>query len=56
MIRITICPTCGSDKIKRLRRNWTGRVQGKTYTVADLEYSNVLTVVKESTTGRQCGK
>jgi len=39
MIRITICPTCGSDKIKRVRRNWTGRVQGKTYTVADLEYS-----------------
>ncbi len=38
MIRITICPTCGSDKIKKVRRKWTGKVQGKTYTVPDLEY------------------
>jgi len=38
MIRITICPTCGSDKIKRLRRNWTGKVQDETYTVPNLEY------------------
>ena len=38
MIKITICPTCGSDKIKKVRRNWTGKAQGKTYTVPNLEY------------------
>jgi len=38
MIRITICPTCGSDKIKKLRRNWTRKVHGEAYTVPNLEY------------------
>jgi YgiT-type zinc finger domain-containing protein len=38
MFRITICPTCGSSKIKRVQRNWTGEVQGQTYTVPDLEF------------------
>ena len=38
MIKITICPTCGSDKIKKVCRNWTGKVQGQTYTVPSLEY------------------
>ena len=38
MIKITICPTCGSDKIKKLRRNWTRKVQGEAYTVPNLEY------------------
>jgi YgiT-type zinc finger domain-containing protein len=38
MIKITICPTCGSDKIKKARRNWTGKAQGKTYNVPNLEY------------------
>ena len=38
MIKITICPTCGSNKIKKVRRNWTGKVHGKTYTVPNLEY------------------
>ena len=38
MVKITICPTCGSDEIKRVRRNWTGKVQGKTYTVPALEF------------------
>jgi YgiT-type zinc finger domain-containing protein len=38
MIRITMCPTCGSDKIKRVRRNWTEKVQDETYTVPNLEY------------------
>ena len=38
MIKITICPTCGSDKIKKVRRNWTGKVQSKTYNVPNLEY------------------
>jgi YgiT-type zinc finger domain-containing protein len=38
MIKITICPTCGSDKIKKVRRNWTGKAQDKTYSVPNLEY------------------
>lgn len=38
MIKITICPTCGSDKIKKARRNWTNKAQSKTYTVPNLEY------------------
>ena len=38
MIKITICPSCGSGKIKRVRRNWTGEFQGQTYTVPDLEF------------------
>ncbi len=37
MFRITSCPTCGSDRIKRVRRKWTGEYQGETYTVPDLE-------------------
>ena len=38
MVKITICPTCGSDKIKKVRRNWTSKAQGQTYTVPNLEY------------------
>ena len=38
MLRITICPTCGSDKIKKVRRNWTSCGPNQTYTVPSLEY------------------
>jgi YgiT-type zinc finger domain-containing protein len=38
MIKITICPTCGSNKIKKVRRNWTDEFQGQTYTVPNLEF------------------
>lgn len=38
MLKITICPTCDSDKIKKVRRNWTNKTQSKTYTVPNLEY------------------
>lgn len=38
MLEITYCPTCGSDEIKKVRRNWTGEFQGKTYTIPDLEF------------------
>lgn len=34
MLKITICPTCGSDKIKKVRRNW----KSKNYIVPNLEY------------------
>ena len=36
-IKITICPTCGSKNIKKVRQNWTGKFQGQTYTVPNLE-------------------
>ncbi|NOT62108.1 MAG: YgiT-type zinc finger protein [Acidobacteria bacterium] len=38
MLQITICPTCLSDKIEKVCRNWTDEVAGTTYTVPNLEY------------------
>ena len=38
MIQITICPSCGTDKIKRVQRDWTSEFQGQTYTVPNLEF------------------
>jgi YgiT-type zinc finger domain-containing protein len=38
MVRITTCPSCGSKRIKRVRRTWTGVSQKETYSVPDLEY------------------
>ncbi|MBM3242695.1 YgiT-type zinc finger protein [Candidatus Poribacteria bacterium] len=38
MMRITICPPCGSAKIKRVQRDWTGEFKGQAYTVPDLEF------------------
>ncbi len=38
MNKITICPSCGSLKIKRVRRNWSGEYQGHRYTVENLEF------------------
>ena len=38
MLKITMCPSCGSDKIRKVRRNWTGTFKGKTYRVPDLQY------------------
>jgi len=38
MIKITTCPSCSSKKIKKVRRNWTGQLEGKSYTVPNLEY------------------
>jgi YgiT-type zinc finger domain-containing protein len=35
---INRCPTCGSDRIKKARRNWTGEFRGKTYQVEGLEF------------------
>lgn len=37
-MKITTCPSCGSKKIKKVRRNWTGESQGQTYTVPELEF------------------
>ena len=38
MITITICPSCGSNKVKRVRRDWRDDFQGQTYLVPDLEF------------------
>jgi YgiT-type zinc finger domain-containing protein len=38
MLKITRCPSCGSNKIKQVRRTWTGTVQGQTYTVPNLRF------------------
>lgn len=38
IIHITICPTCGSNKIKKVRRKWAGEYQGRTYIVPSLEF------------------
>ena len=37
-LQITICPSCGSTKIRKVRRNWSGRFQGRSYTVRSLEF------------------
>jgi len=38
MVRITSCPSCGSKRIKAVRRDWTGRFPGQAYTVPNLEF------------------
>ncbi len=38
MLKITLCPSCGSAKIKKVRRKWIGRFKDKTYTVPNLEH------------------
>jgi YgiT-type zinc finger domain-containing protein len=38
MLKITRCPTCGSRKIKAVRRTITRRFEGETYTVHNLAF------------------
>ncbi len=38
MLKITTCPSCGSRKIRKIRRDWTGSFKGKRYTVPNLRY------------------
>ena len=38
MIEITTCPSCGSKRIRRVRRNWTGTCNGQSYTVRNLRF------------------
>jgi YgiT-type zinc finger domain-containing protein len=38
MLKITKCPSCGSNKIERIRSDWNDEYQGATYTVPELEY------------------
>jgi len=37
-ITINRCPTCGSARIKKVRRNWAGESRGKAYEVEGLEF------------------
>jgi YgiT-type zinc finger domain-containing protein len=37
-LRITACPSCGSTKIKKVCRDWSGEFQGRPYTVPSLEF------------------
>ncbi|MBP6821915.1 MAG: YgiT-type zinc finger protein [Acidobacteria bacterium] len=38
MLEITICPTCGSNKIRSVRKDQKREFNGQPYTVPDLEY------------------
>jgi YgiT-type zinc finger domain-containing protein len=37
-LNVTHCPTCGSDQIKKVCRDWTGSYKGRTYGVPALEF------------------
>ena len=37
-LNITTCPSCDSNRIKRVRRNLTRKFKGQEYTVPNLEY------------------
>ena len=38
MLTITKCPTCGSGKIRKVRRSWKATFEGQTYTVPNLTF------------------
>ncbi len=38
MKTITICPSCGSKRIQKVRRDWRGEYHGRKYTVKNLEF------------------
>ena len=35
---VSVCPTCNSRRIKRIRGKWDGVYRGEPYEVGDLEY------------------
>jgi YgiT-type zinc finger domain-containing protein len=37
-LKIKTCPTCGSAGIKKMKKDWKGEYQGKTYTVPTLSF------------------
>jgi YgiT-type zinc finger domain-containing protein len=37
-LNITECPTCGSNKIKKVKENWSSESEGKKYSIPLLEY------------------
>ena len=38
MFEIKSCPSCGSARIKRVRRDWTAEFRNRSYTVPNLEF------------------
>ena len=38
VLKITKCPSCGSKRIRRVRRTWTSEFRGRPYSVPNLEY------------------
>jgi YgiT-type zinc finger domain-containing protein len=38
MLKIKICPSCGSEKIRKVRRKWSGEHRGQEYFVPALEF------------------
>lgn len=38
METIPVCPSCGSNKIKKVRRKWMGECQGQSYSVENLKF------------------
>ena len=37
-LRIAVCPSCGSTKIKKARHHWSSEFEGRSYTVPSLEF------------------
>jgi len=37
-LKITICPNCGSDKIRQVKRDWVDEIRGETFIVPNLEF------------------
>ena len=37
-VQISICPSCGSDRITKVQQDWTGKVGKQVYTVPSLEF------------------
>lgn len=38
MLKIQVCPSCGSEQIHEVRRNWSGKFKGRQYTVPQLRF------------------
>ncbi|MBN2580163.1 MAG: YgiT-type zinc finger protein [Pirellulales bacterium] len=38
MFQITTCPTCGSDRIRKVRKDWQGEYEGRKFAVINLEF------------------
>jgi YgiT-type zinc finger domain-containing protein len=38
MFTITLCPSCGSDRIEQVCQDWIRQYQGKNYIVPELEF------------------
>ena len=37
-LHITVCPSCGSEEIEKVCRDWSGSFEGRSYTVPSLEF------------------